>query len=75
MIEAFSGVTRKFSEVFFYLWKFSENVRKRLENRQKRPYHYGYVLLWFYVTKIKLYGRAEIRNFSSRVEKYFTCSL
>lgn len=44
----------------------SESYRKSSENRQKRHY----VLRQFYI-KLKLLGRSEIRNFSSRVENYF----
>ena len=32
-------------------------------------------IVTFYIIKGKLHGRAEIRNLSSRVEKYFTRSL
>ena len=40
---------------------------------KNKPY---FVVLWgFYIIKRKLHGRLEMRNFSSRVEKYFTRSL
>lgn len=69
----FGNVRLAFGKKLVNLWKSSESgrrssesYRKSSENRQKRHY----VLRQFYI-KLKLLGRSEIRNFSSRVENYF----
>ena len=61
----------KCSETFVWpseqFWKIFGDLRKVVGNLRK--------IVTFYIIKRKLHGRAEIRNLSSPVEKYFTRSL
>ena len=60
----FGNVRLPFGPVLENLRKSSESGRKSSENRPI-----------LYILKRKLHGRLEIRNLSSRVEKYLTRSL
>ena len=67
MIETSSDLLWSSSAILGNLRKMLENLRKMVGNLRN--------IITFSIIKRKLHGRLEIRNLSSRVEKYFSLTL